>query len=161
MTDFGKPWTFPHITIKGFIILVNCKAVSTPHWEHPGWFNNQNFEGKLRDFFLILCSDLLQTWSLQRKRGPGAFFCLSSLLLHFEQPLTPAGWDRQDSGDHRWELASLLSGLGEFTFTPVTGLIWGFLRLPSLLPPPAEVPQRQATHSSQVLYFLLMQPWDL
>lgn len=36
--------------------------------------------------------------------------------------------------------------------------VWDFLRLPSLLPPPTEVPQRQATHSSQVLYFLLMQP---
>jgi len=95
------------------------------------------------------------------EKGAKCLFRLSSLLPHFRQPLTPAGWDRQDSGDHRRWLASLLSGLGEFTFTPVTGLIWGFLRCPSLLPPPAEVPQRQATHSSQVLYFLLMQPWDL
>ena len=138
MTDFGKPWTFPHITRKGFIILVNCKAVSTPHWEHPGWFNNQNFEGKLRDSFSYPLLRPAANMKPPAEKGPSAFFHLSSLLPHFQQPLTPAGLDRQDSGEHRWELASLLSGWVHIhsCHRPRVSVGVGghFLRLPSLLP---------------------------
>ena len=126
MTDFGKPWTFLHITIKGFIILINCKAVSTPHWEHPGWFNNQNFEGKLRDVFFLSSAQTYYKHEAFSKKGAKCIF--SSF---FPTPPLSTAFDTCRLGQVGWGWPPLGAGLSafwagwEFTVTPVTGLVCG------------------------------------
>lgn len=135
MTDFGKPWTFPHITIKGFIILVNCKAVSTPHWEHPGWFNNQNFEGKLRDSFSY---PLLRPAANMKPPEEKGAKCLFFTFLPTPPLSTAFDTCRLGQAGQWW--APLGAGLSAFWAGWVhihschRPRVWGFLRLPSLLP---------------------------
>ena len=74
MTDFGKPWTFPHITIKGFIILVNCKAVSTPHWEHQADLIIKTLKVNLEIFFLSSIQTCCKHEASSIKRGQVPFF---------------------------------------------------------------------------------------
>ena len=82
-------------------------------WEHPGWFNNQNFEGKLRDVFFLSSAQTYYKHEAFSKKGAkcvfSSFFPTPPLSTAFDTcRLGQVGW-----GDHRWELASLLSGLGE------------------------------------------------
>lgn len=89
---FWEALTFPHITIKGFIILVNCKAVSPTLRTFQADLIIKTLVGKLRDSFSYpLLRPAANMKPPEEKRGQVPFLTFLP-YPHFQQPLTPAGW---------------------------------------------------------------------